>query len=179
MEQEKFRTILTNLRDGNSTVDDWNLLLTRTPNNIGNLQFFKKECVKLSYGNEKVAQDNYDSLKQLNNPIAEINGKHNNKTSAKLPADYMGSLHPKLLLSKKGKVMLTRNLWTSVDLCNGTFGEVVHIIYKENDHPPSLPIAVIVQVQVSHQIYLTVFSYHQFLQYLTHWDHPTKDNNYH
>ena len=51
----------------------------------------------------------------------------------------------KLLLRKGVKVMLTRNLWTVVGLCNGTIGTVSHIIYKDNDCPPSLPIAVIVQ----------------------------------
>ena len=45
------------------------------------------------------------------------------------------------------EVMLTRNLWTSVGLCNGTLGKVLHIIYKDNDCPPSLPIAIIVQLE--------------------------------
>ena len=44
--QEKFRTILTNLRDRDSTVDDWNLLLSRTPSNIENLQFFRRQMCK-------------------------------------------------------------------------------------------------------------------------------------
>ena len=41
--------------------------------------------------------------------------------------------------------MLTRNLWTEKGLCNGSMGTVVDIVYKEGDHPPALPIAVIVQ----------------------------------
>ena len=85
--QEKFRTILTNLRDGESTVDDWNLLLSRTPNNVENLQLFKDKCIKLSCGNDKVAQDNYDKLKELNKPIAEVNARQNNSSSRKLSAD--------------------------------------------------------------------------------------------
>ena len=61
--QQAFRTLLINLRDGNSTIKDWNLLLTRTPNNVEHIETFKNSSVKLSYGNEKVALDNYESLK--------------------------------------------------------------------------------------------------------------------
>ena len=41
--------------------------------------------------------------------------------------------------------MLTRNLWTSKGLCNGSIGFVEHIIYKLGDEPPILPIAVVVK----------------------------------
>ena len=98
---------------------DWKLLLTRTPNNVEDIETFKNSSVKLSHGNEKVALDNYESLKKLGKPIATINAKHNNSTVSKLPADYMGSLQSQLLIAKGAKVMLTRNLWTQAGLCNG------------------------------------------------------------
>ena len=37
------------------------------------------------------------------------------------------------------------NLWSSVGLCNGATGTVVDIIYQNNQQPPDLPIAVIVE----------------------------------
>ena len=86
---EQFRTILTNLHNGDSTMDDWHMLLSRTPNHVLNLESFKKESVKLSYGNEKVAQDNFKSLKELGQPAANVNAKHNNSTASKLSADNM------------------------------------------------------------------------------------------
>ena len=97
--QQGFRTLIINLRDGNSTIKDWKLLLTRTPNNVEDIETFKNSSVKLSYGNEKVASDNYESLKKLGKPIATINAKHNNSTASKLPADDMGSLQPQLLIA--------------------------------------------------------------------------------
>ena len=36
-------TILTNLHDGNSTIDDLNILLSRTPNNIPDLESFRND----------------------------------------------------------------------------------------------------------------------------------------
>ena len=36
-------------------------------------------------------------------------------------------------------------MWTEAGLCNGALGTVNSIVYKHGDHPPSLPIAVIIQ----------------------------------
>ena len=143
--QEDFRKLQVSARDGNCTEDDWNLLLTRTPDRVKDLETFKKHSVRLSFGNEKVAKDNYECLTKLKQLIATVNAKHNNTTASKLPEDDIGSLMPQLLISKAAKVMLTRNLWTDAGLCNGAIGIVKHIIYKHGDLPPSLPVAVIVQ----------------------------------
>ena len=98
-------TILTNLHDGNSTIDDSNILLSRTPNNIPDLESFRNDSVRLSFGNEEVAQDNFQSLKELGYQIATLNAKHNNSTATKFSSDDMGSLQPKLLLSKGANFM--------------------------------------------------------------------------
>ena len=42
----------------------------------------------------------------------------------------MGVLQPTLLLSKGAMVMLTRNLWTEVGLCNRAIGVVYDNIYQ-------------------------------------------------
>ena len=41
--------------------------------------------------------------------------------------------------------MLTRNIWVEMGLCNGSTGKVFHIIYKDGQFPPALPIAVLVK----------------------------------
>ena len=55
--QEQFRNLLYNLRNGDSSVDDWHRLLTRTPDKIGK-DVDVKQYVKLSFSNEKVANNN-------------------------------------------------------------------------------------------------------------------------
>ena len=57
----------------------------------------------------------------------------------------MGGLEPKLVSAIGARVMLTRNLWTKKGLCIGSMRTVSDITYKQGDHPPALPIAVIVK----------------------------------
>ena len=57
--QQHLKGLQTRERDGNSSLEDWNLLLSRTPQNINNITDFKTSAVKLSLGNEKVATDNF------------------------------------------------------------------------------------------------------------------------
>ena len=57
----------------------------------------------------------------------------------------MGGLEPTIYLARKAGVMLTRNLWACVELCNGTMGTVKDIIFAQNQRPPRLPSTVILQ----------------------------------
>ena len=99
----------------------------------------------MSFGNKKVPTDNFTRLKQLGEPIAQINAYHPNPKAKHLTADDMGGLEPTEYLAQKARVMLTRNLSTDAGLCNGTLGTVKHIIFPQNQRPPMLLIAVIVQ----------------------------------
>ena len=74
-----------------------------------------------------------------------MDAKHSCNKAKHLPAEDMGGLEPKMYLSKNACVMLTRNIWVEVGLCNGAMGNVIDIIYAENHCPPVLPIAILVQ----------------------------------
>lgn len=141
-EQKEFRDILINLRNGESTVDDWKLLLTRkVPEDVSCLDSY----VKLSFSNEEVNRDNYHSLKKLGEPIARIDAIHSTSQGKKLSAEDIGGLEPTIYLALGARVMLTKNIWPEKGLCNGSMGYVKHIVYKEGESPPSLPMAVIVK----------------------------------
>ena len=115
IDQEHFRNLLVNARDGSTTVDEWNKRLARAPDKIPNLDQSEQQAIKLSFANEKVAKDNSLHLNKLGNPIAQINAKHNNAKASKLTADDMGG-SPELFLCKGARVMLTRNIWTETGL---------------------------------------------------------------
>ena len=50
--EKQFRNLQTREKNGNSTLEDWNLLLSRTPQNAKNITNFKTSAVKLSFGTE-------------------------------------------------------------------------------------------------------------------------------
>ena len=142
---KQLRDILINLRDGNVSYEQWKTLLTRTPSKIQNLSVFQDKAIKLAFDNKSVSEYNYVSLINICAPIARIDAKHTNGSAKKQPADDMGGLQPTSLLCKGATVMLTRNLWTEVGLCNGAMGVVHDIIYQNGQGPPNLPISVLIQ----------------------------------
>ena len=135
-----FRSLLSSLRDGKSTEDDWKKLLTRAPNPSNQAKF--KDAVRLCFDKQSVAAYIYDKLKSLNTPIAHISAKHSSTGMAASKSDDAGGLDPDMFLTKGAQVMLTSNLSQEMGLCNGASGMVQDILYDANSGPPDLPIAV-------------------------------------
>ena len=143
-QQECFRNLLLRLRKGESTLEDWQLLLSRQPSTIKDISSFN-DAIRLYYSNDEVATYNHEQLIQLQHPIAKINARHSSCLAKNMPSDEMSGLQPTLFLAKTANVMLTMNLWSCAGLCNGATGKIIDILYQENHQPPDLPIAVIVQ----------------------------------
>jgi hypothetical protein len=137
---------LLRLRKGESTVEDWELLLTRQPSNVANLHEFE-DATRLFYSNEQVANYNHEQLGKLESSVAHINARHSSAIAKKISTDNMSVLEPVVFLAKGARVMLTMNLWSSIGLCNGATGTVVDFIFEHNHQPPDLPVAVIVQFE--------------------------------
>ncbi|XP_066930917.1 ATP-dependent DNA helicase PIF1-like [Clytia hemisphaerica] len=83
-------------------------------------------------------------LDSLQSPIAVIKAKNTPPSASKSSSEEFGLVN-EVFLAKGAKVMLTRNLWSDVGLCNGSLGIVKDIIFQRNHLPPALPIAVIVK----------------------------------
>ena len=143
-DQACFRDLLNRARNGESTIADWQTLLSRTPENVTNIDEFLASSVKLSYLKSKVAEMNLIKLKNLNQPIATIKARHSGGAQT-LSSDEMGGLEPVIYLAKGARVMLTMNIWTKVGLCNGALGTVLDFVYANGQTPPVLPICVLVQ----------------------------------
>ena len=142
--QSLFRDLLLRARNGESTIADWETLLSRTPQQISNLAEFETAAIRLSYRKSKVAEINTEKLKSLNLPIAIIKARHSGGAQT-LSADELGGLEPVVYLAKGARVMLTMNIWTEVGLCNGALGTVVDFVYAKGQIPPMLPICVLIK----------------------------------
>ena len=146
-EQVQFRDLFLQLCKGDSTVDDWKLLLNlnhRMSLIYATLLDFSIVMNKL---HEQVANYN-EQLTKLEHPIAHINTLHSFALGKKISSDDMSGLQPVVFLAKGARVMLTMNLWSSVGRCNGrATGTVIDIVYENNHQPPDLPIAVILEFE--------------------------------
>lgn len=86
-EQENFRQLQMRARNGDSPLEDWKLHLARNPDKTENLQHFEDCAIKLSFGNEKVAKDNYNKLCDLGHPIIQINAQHTSNKAKNFSAE--------------------------------------------------------------------------------------------
>ena len=152
--QLAFKHLLMRLRTGDSTEQDWQLLLSHQLSLVANFD----NAIKLFYGNDDVAAYNHQELLKLSQPVACIQACHSSPTAKSLPSDEMSGLVPILFLARNASVMFTMNLWREVGLCNGATGKVVDLRFAENHSPPDLPIAVTVKFD-----YYTGPSFTEFL----------------
>ena len=81
-DQVLFRDLLLRLCKGESTLDDWALLLTRQPSRVGSLSEFD-DATSLFYSNEQVAKYNHEQLLKWQNPVADINACHSSAVAKK------------------------------------------------------------------------------------------------
>ena len=67
-EQQQFRDLLLRLRKGESTHEDWQLLLSRQPSNVQNIAEFD-DATRLFYSNEEVSSYNHNQLNNFSNHV--------------------------------------------------------------------------------------------------------------
>lgn len=63
-----------------------------------------------------------------------------------MPSNEMSGLKPYLCLVRGARVMITSNLWVTRGLVNGATGTLRHLIFPPNFGPPTLPVALIVEM---------------------------------
>ncbi|KAJ3751767.1 hypothetical protein EV360DRAFT_4431, partial [Lentinula raphanica] len=78
-------------------------------------------------------------------PCARIQCKNEGQNAHKASTEDC-SLEPELVLARGAKMMLTRNLWQTKGLVNGTLGTLVDIVWKEGSSRNDLPLAVLIEV---------------------------------
>ena len=145
IEQVAFRDLLFRLRNAAVTVEDWQLLMTRSMSRLSSheLNAFA-DAPRLFPTIESVCEYNLAKLKDSGHPIATIQGLHTGPNASKASPDECGGLEAVINLCKDARIMLTSNLWIEAGLVNGAMGTVKAIAYLRGS-PPDLPQAVMVK----------------------------------
>lgn len=126
--QATFKNILENIRNTIATLEDWNLLMSRTDFFLSPDELYPfKASMHLFVTNQLIALHIQQMLKSLHTPIALSNVEHNNSHVPSAVED--DQLERTVLLCSGQRVMLTSNLWVSARLVNGSLGEIVTIFY--------------------------------------------------
>ena len=145
--QERFRRLLSNVRNGAITQDDYRLLSTRLDVRLGDREkrlFVNAPRLVASHDAEQTI--NSHQLRELGRPCYTLRASHNPAMARKTSAQDAGGLEPVVRLTEGAKVMLRSNLWVSAGLTNGTLGTVVGLLYPpDTAGPDSLPTAVCVE----------------------------------
>ena len=155
-----FRELLLRLRDGISTKDDYALLYTRIYElQTDDVKLTFEESTRLFPTKNAVNNCNFDKLVMLNSGLdpqytCRVDAFHlplkdKNKAQAIKADDFMG-LEASLYLARGARVMITQNVWVNKGLVNGATGTLKHLIFKEGDGPPNLPVAIIVEMDLGY-----------------------------
>ncbi|RNA16738.1 ATP-dependent DNA helicase pif1 [Brachionus plicatilis] len=114
--QEKFIKLLPRCRNGENTLEDWQLFLENSVTSTNISKF--PNSTGLFLENEKVDTYNHQKLAELNQPFMLIQAYKSNYKAKRLDFDQFFGLSNCVYLSTNSLVNLTTNIWTPKGLVN-------------------------------------------------------------
>jgi hypothetical protein len=128
----RLRQVLEHLRNDAISDEDCDILNSRTLQDLPPEQRAAfNDALHICATNALVDNVNLYRLATSDKPVLTLPALHKGPGASKMSEDTADGLESKLLLMTGAKVMITRNLWTSQGLTNGTVGTIGTFIVKQ------------------------------------------------
>jgi len=107
--QAHFMELIPRIRNGESTQEDYDLLMTRVPSEQTRIAF--ENAIRIFNDNESVDNYNAEKLSDLKNPITEIIAANSNSKAKICPSTEFSGLVSSLHISIGCNITLISNTW--------------------------------------------------------------------
>ena len=145
-DNEPFRIELENLANGLFSVDNWKSWEAQDFDRMSPeaQKSFEDNAILLAAMKKNLISFNKMNLLKLGNPIFKVEAINEPPSGASVDSDQAEGLHQTLFISVGARIIITRNLWTEVKICNGAMGTIRHIVFSSNNTSP-LPDLIFVE----------------------------------
>ena len=108
------------------------------------IKTIKNNSIKVCALKKNTNKHNEQRTKALGKPIHGIKSLNTGKDAKNASENDAQGLRQDIILAEGSRILLTRNLWQSKGLCNGSVGEVRYIVYPEKSNHQKLQLPVII-----------------------------------
>lgn len=142
----RFRAALGELRSATLSQASWELLCTRTANQLSpdEVDGFN-DALRLYYTTAEVRETNYNRLAAANQPVKKLAAEHRGRGASAATEEEADNLSAEIFVCISARIMLTTNLWTEIGLVNGSMGSIEDFSWDYGRPTDQLPSVILIR----------------------------------